>query len=178
MRTPVLALGRNQQRPLLETVEKELKGRNGGAKRSLDLRDPKVGFSNWVFGSSSFSFFLSFFRVVVAHPGHASLRSLVDALMASLHAYVGLAVGNLALGRASRCAADTFGFIHKPRPVRDDPVRVGWQAFQVMPCPPLLPDGIRCHLSICGATQRQAFVRQRRQRGGDLWFGSAACPRS
>jgi len=79
------------------------------------------GFSNWVFGSSS----LSFFRVIVTHPGHASLRSLVDAMMAPLHAYVGSDVESLALRRASRCAADIFGFFHEPRPVRDDPVRIG-----------------------------------------------------
>ena len=36
--------------------------------------------------------FPSFFWVIVTHPGHASLRSLVDAMMAPLHAYVGLAV--------------------------------------------------------------------------------------
>jgi hypothetical protein len=36
--------------------------------------------------------FPSFFWVIVAHPGHASLRSLVDAMMAPLHAYVGSAV--------------------------------------------------------------------------------------
>ena len=51
-------------------------------------------FSNWVFRSSSISFF--FLWVIVAHPGHASLRSLVDALLASLQAYVGLVVESLA----------------------------------------------------------------------------------
>ena len=66
-----------------------------------------------------------FNRAMVTHPGHASLRSLVDAVMAPLHAYVGSDVESLALRRASRCAADTFGFLHEPRPVRDDPVRFG-----------------------------------------------------
>ena len=33
---------------------------------------------------------------IVTHPGHASLRSLVDAVMAPLHAYVGSAVESLA----------------------------------------------------------------------------------
>jgi len=69
--------------------------------------------------------FPSFFWVIVTHPGHASLRSLVDAVLAPLHAYVGSDVESLALRRASRCAADTFGFLHEPRPVRDDPVRFG-----------------------------------------------------
>ena len=64
------------------------------------------------------------FWVIVTHPGHASLRSLVDTLMAPLHAYVGLAVENLALRRASRCAAVIFGFIHEPRPVRTTPFRL------------------------------------------------------
>jgi hypothetical protein len=36
----------------------------------------KGRFSNWAFGSSSFSFFL---WVIVTHPGHVSLRSLGDA---------------------------------------------------------------------------------------------------
>ena len=40
--------------------------------------------------------FPCFFWVIVAHPGHASLRSLVDAVMAPLHAYVGSAVESLA----------------------------------------------------------------------------------
>ncbi len=84
-------------------------------------------FSNWVFGSSSFSFL---FRVIVTHPGHASLRSLVDAILAPLHAYVGSDVESLALRRASRGAADTFGFLHEPRPVRDDPVRIGCWRFR------------------------------------------------
>ena len=73
--------------------------------------------------------FPSFFWVIIAHPGHASLRSLIDALMAPLHAYVGSAVKSLAFGRASSCAADLFGFIHEPRPVRDDPVRIGGRAL-------------------------------------------------
>lgn len=46
-----------------------------------------------------------------------------DALVASLHACVVSDVESPALRRASRCAADLFGFIHAPRPVRDDPVR-------------------------------------------------------
>jgi hypothetical protein len=62
--------------------------------------------------------------IIVTHPGHASLRSLIDDLMSPLHACVGLAVESLALGRASRYAAAIFGFIHRPRPVRDDPVQV------------------------------------------------------
>jgi hypothetical protein len=77
-------------------------------------------------GQARFPFF---FWVIVTHPGHASLRSLVDAVMAPLHAYVGSDVESLALRRASRCAAAIFGFFHEPRPVRDDPVRIGWLAF-------------------------------------------------
>jgi hypothetical protein len=73
-------------------------------------------------GQAHFPFF---FWVIVTHPGHASLRSLFDAVMAPLHAYVGSDVESLALRRASRGAADTFGFLHEPRPVRDDPVRIG-----------------------------------------------------
>ena len=49
--------------------------------------------------------FPSFFWVIVTHPGHASLRSLVDAVMAPLHAYVGSDVESLAKRRASRCAS-------------------------------------------------------------------------
>lgn len=95
------------------------------ALRNWAVRDYLIsngGFSNWAFGSSSFSLL---FGVVVTHPGHASLRSLSDDLMSSLHACVGLAVESLALGRASRCAAAIFGFFHRPRPVRDDPVQIG-----------------------------------------------------
>ena len=85
--------------------------------------------------------FPCYFWVIVAHPGHASLRSLFDALMAPLHAYVGLAVESPAFRRASSCAAAIFGFIyyltgHVYMPERaqtssgeDDPVRIGWLAF-------------------------------------------------
>ena len=73
--------------------------------------------------------FPSFFWIIVAHPGHASLRSLFDAPMAPLHAYVGSAVESPAFRRASSCAADIFGFTHEPRPVRDDPVRIGGRAL-------------------------------------------------
>ena len=81
--------------------------------------------------------FPSFFWVFVAHPGHASLRSLVDTVMAPLHACVGSAVESLALRRASSGAAVIFGFFyylagHVYMPERaqtssgeDDPVRVG-----------------------------------------------------
>jgi hypothetical protein len=86
--------------------------------------------------------FPCFFWVIVAHPGHASLRSLVDALMAPLHAYVGSAVESPAFRRASRCAADIFGFIYYPTghvymPERaqtssgeDDPARLGGWRFR------------------------------------------------
>ena len=69
--------------------------------------------------------FPCFFGVVVTYPGHASLRSLVDAVMSPLHAYVGSEVESLALRRALPGVAAIFGFIHEPRPVRDDPARVG-----------------------------------------------------
>jgi hypothetical protein len=36
--------------------------------------------------------FPSFFRIIVSHPGHSSLRSLVDALLAPLQACVGSVV--------------------------------------------------------------------------------------
>jgi len=52
------------------------------------------------------------FWVIFTHSGHASLRSLFDAVRAPLHAYAGSAVENLALRRASPCAADTFGFFN------------------------------------------------------------------
>ena len=69
------------------------------------------------------------FWVIVTHLDHASLRSMVDAVMTPLHAYVGSDVESIALRRASRCAADIFGFFHEPRPVRDDPIRIGSLAF-------------------------------------------------
>ena len=55
--------------------------------------------------------FPCYFWAIVAHPGHASLRSLVDTVMASLHACVGLAVESLAFRRASSGAAAISGFI-------------------------------------------------------------------
>jgi len=86
--------------------------------------------------------FPSFFWVIVAHPGHASLRSLVSAVMAPLHAYVGLPVESPAFRRASVCAAAIFGFIyyltgHVYMPEKaqtssgeDDPARLGDWRFR------------------------------------------------
>ena len=59
------------------------------------------------------------------HPGHASLRSLIGSCKEPLHACVGLAVESLAFGRTSICAAVIYGFIHRPRPVRTTPARIG-----------------------------------------------------
>lgn len=64
------------------------------------------------------------FWVIVTHPGHVSLRSLVGAMMATLQAYVGSEVESPAIWRAVICAVNFFGFFHEPRPVRDDPVRI------------------------------------------------------
>jgi len=125
---------------------------------------------------------------LVAHPGHASLRSLGKAWLASLHACVGLALESLALGRASRWAAAIFGFIYYPTgnvymPERartssgeDDPVRVWWWAVQVMSCPPPLPDGTQCHLPTCGAAPRLVCAPRRLPRAGVPWYASGASP--
>lgn len=121
--------------------------------------------------------FPSFSWIIVTHPGHASLRSLVDAVLAPLHACVGLVVESLALRRASRCAADIFGFFHRPRPVRGDAVRLWLVADQIMLCPPTVPDGTRCHLPTFYAAGRPTFWPPRQRRGGVLWFASVACPR-
>ena len=47
-------------------------------------------------GSLGQARFPCLFWGIVTHPGNASLRSLVDAVMAPLHAYVGTAVESLA----------------------------------------------------------------------------------
>ena len=94
---------------------------NAGCNRSNVTR-PRMAAS--LIGRLGQAHFPLFLWIIVTHPGHASLRSLVDAVMAPLHACVGLVVESLALGRASRCAAAIFGFFHRPRPVRDDPVRL------------------------------------------------------
>ena len=59
----------------------------------------------------------------VSHPGQASLRShFWSGSVGPLHACVGSVVEHLASSRASSGAAAVFGVIHRPRPVRDDPV--------------------------------------------------------
>ncbi len=99
------------------------------------------------------------FWVIVTHPGHASLRSLVDAMTAPLHAYVGSDVESLALRRTSLGAADIFGIIHEPRPVRDDPFRIGFRLFR------------SCHASHVFLTEFRAInphaVEQDREFAGD-----------
>ena len=131
-------------------------------------------FSNWAFGSSSFSFFL----VDHCHSSGSRFSSQSGRCRrASLHACVGLAAVSLAKGRASRCAAAIFGFFHRPRPVRDDPVRLWRVADQIMLCPPPLPNGTRCHLPTFYAAGRPTFWLPRQRRGGVLWFASIACPK-
>ena len=94
-------------------------------------------FSNRAFGSSSFHRFVSVFWDRVSHPGQASLRShFWSGSVGPLHACVGSVAEHLASSRASNGAAAIFGVIHRPRPVRDDPVIDLWR------------------LSSCGTLQR------------------------
>ena len=68
--------------------------------------------------------FLSLVGITVAHPGHASLRSPIDALLGTAARMCRIGRGEPRLEtRFSICAADTFGFIHEPRPVRTTPFR-------------------------------------------------------
>jgi hypothetical protein len=71
-----------------------------------------LGMSASLIGCLGQALFPCFFWVMVTHPGHASLRSLVDAVMAPLHAYVGSDVESRAFRRASGCAAVIFGFFY------------------------------------------------------------------
>ena len=144
-------------------------------------------FSNWAYGSSSFSLFrlgrLSLIRVTLLFAVCLISRGT------SLHACVGLAVESLALGRASRCAAAIFGFIyyltgHACMPERartssgeDDPVRFWCWAVQIMLCPPPSPDGTRYHPPTCGGAEQPVCAQQRRQRDVCLSSASGASPR-
>jgi len=94
---------------------------------------------------------------------------------ASLHACVGLVVESLAFGRASRCAADIFGFFHEPRPVRTTPFALVL-SYSVMPCPPPSLNGTRRHLPTCDGAERPVCERQPRPRGGGPWCASIASP--
>ena len=47
-------------------------------------------------------------------------------------------------------AADIFGVIYRPRPVRDDPVSYLWKAVRSWR-PPKVCDGTRCYPPTCGA---------------------------
>lgn len=69
------------------------------------------GFSNWVSGSSSFSFIV---WVIVTLPGHASLRSLFDALVASLQKtqHVGMSDGVAAIETKYSLKADLVEDYH------------------------------------------------------------------
>jgi hypothetical protein len=100
---------------------------NAGCRCSIFGPDRGTASLLGCLGQARFSFL---FRVFVTHPGHASLRSLVDAVLAPLHAYVGSDVQSLALRRASRCAAAIFGFFHEPRAMRDDPLRIRFRLFR------------------------------------------------
>ena len=78
-------------------------------------------------------FIVSFpsFGITVLHPGHASLRShWWPGSVGPLHACVGMDVERPALSRVFLFAADLFGVIYRPRPVRDDPVIELWKAVR------------------------------------------------
>ena len=136
-------------------------------------------------GQARFPYFL---RVMVTHLGHASLRSLVDAVRAPLHAYVGLDVESLALRRASLGAADIFGFfyyqaghVYMPEMARTSssegrPCQDCVSAVQIMPCLPPDPDGIQYHPSTCGGARRRVCGQRRPPHDGGLWYGLIACP--
>ena len=124
--------------------------------------------------------FPSFFWAIVTHPGHASLRSLVDAVLAPLHACVGLAVENLASRRASIGAAVIFGFfyyqaghVYMPERARTSsgegrPRQLSCQACLIIQRPPAFPDGTLCHLSTCGAAERPVCGRRQPLHDDDL----------
>ena len=159
------------------------------SRNAANLMHVNGGFSNWAYGSSSFSFFksgrLSLIRVTLLFAVWLMSRGT------SLHACVGLAVESLALGRASRCAAVIFGFIYYPAGAslcdaaerartssgEDDTIRFWFWAVQIMLCPPPSPDGTRCHLPTCGGAERPVCAQQRRQRDVCLSSASGASPR-
>ena len=64
------------------------------------------------------------FEVFVAHPGHASLRSLFDATWGIAARMCRIGCGEPRFETRFRGAADIFGFIHEPRPVRTTPFRL------------------------------------------------------
>ena len=107
-------------------------------------------FSNRAFGSSSFSHCLAWDRV--AHPGHASLRSLRwpgvgPGRCMHVSDWRWSALLSLAIARV---AAAIFGVIHGPRPVRTIP-SLSAEGVQFMRRPPTVHDGTRCHPPTCGA---------------------------
>jgi hypothetical protein len=82
-------------------------------------------------GQVHFMFSFPSFGIIVSHPGHASLRSHCwSGSVGPLHACVGLDVERPASSRAQIVAADIFGVIYRPRPVRDDPVSDLWEAVR------------------------------------------------
>jgi len=108
--------------------------RTAASSRRADIRSPPLdalaangSFSNRGFGSSSFHrLHFRLCGIVVSHPGQASLRSHCwSGSVGPLHACAGSVVEHLASSRDSSGAAAVFGVIHRPRPVRDDPVSDG-----------------------------------------------------
>ena len=78
-------------------------------------------FSNWAFWSSSFS---SLLGIIIAHPGHASLRSLGVATWGIAARMCRIGCGEPRLETRLDGAAVIFGFFHRPRPVRTIPFRL------------------------------------------------------
>ncbi len=91
------------------------------ASQHLD-RSVKGSLSNWVFGSSSFSFAIGIF---VAHPGHASLRSLFDATWGIAARMCPIGSGEPCLETCFKWRSSHFRLHPRTSSGEDDPVQIG-----------------------------------------------------
>ena len=113
----------------------------------------------------------------VAHPGHASLRSLADATWGIAARMCRIGSGEPRLGTRFSMRSSHFRLLPQTSSGEDDPVQVGCLVNQLMLHPPPSLDGTRCHLTTCGVAERPVCAQQRRQRDVCLSSASGASPR-
>jgi hypothetical protein len=120
--------------------------------------------------------FPSFLWIFVTHPGHASLRSLVDVAWDIAARMCRIGSGEPRFGTRFSLRSSHIRLLPQTSSGEGRP-RSGWAVGGcIMPRPPPSLAGTQCHRSTCDAAEPQAFARPQRPHGVSLSFALNAFP--